>query len=127
MAPGRVQRGVLVLLETFPPYLAERLGLPSGVGSDEGAFPQSSPFLEDARQPSGAPPATSGYAEGSTRRQNWRSLAGLVFSRGLARWQQLWRVMKSNSGVAVRLHLVLFYFYGVYYHWAKRLTGALWA
>lgn len=28
------------------------------------------------------------------------------------------------SSVAVRLHLALFYFYGRYYQWSKRNTGA---
>ena len=27
------------------------------------------------------------------------------------------------TGVAVRLHLALFYFYGIYYHWSKRAAG----
>jgi hypothetical protein len=34
-------------------------------------------------------------------------------------------VLATYAPVAARLHLALFYFYGVYYHWAKRATGGL--
>ena len=40
------------------------------------------------------------------------------------KWRPAWAVLASYAPVAVRLHLALFYFYGVYYHWAKRATGA---
>ncbi len=40
-----------------------------------------------------------------------------------SKWRPAWAVLASYAPVAVRLHLALFYFYGVYYHWAKRATG----
>ncbi len=39
------------------------------------------------------------------------------------RWRSFWQVLSQYSGAAVRLHLALFYFYGLYYHWSKRATG----
>ena len=35
------------------------------------------------------------------------------------------RWVHGQLGVAGRLHLAMFYCYGLYYAWGKRLTGAL--
>lgn len=40
-----------------------------------------------------------------------------------SRWRGIWQVLSQYSGPAMRLHLALFYFYGLYYHWSKRATG----
>lgn len=40
-----------------------------------------------------------------------------------SKWRPAWAVLASYAPVSARLHLALFYFYGVYYHWAKRATG----
>ena len=42
-----------------------------------------------------------------------------------SKWRPAWAVLASYAPVSARLHLALFYFYGVYYHWAKRATGKL--
>jgi peroxin-10 len=39
------------------------------------------------------------------------------------KWKAVWQVLLQYSGFATRLHLALFYFYGVYYHWHKRAAG----
>ena len=41
-----------------------------------------------------------------------------------SKWRPAWAVLAGYAPVSARLHLALFYFYGVYYHWAKRATGA---
>lgn len=40
-----------------------------------------------------------------------------------SKWRPAWAVLAGYAPVSARLHLALFYFYGVYYHWAKRATG----
>lgn len=40
-----------------------------------------------------------------------------------SKWRPAWAVLAGYVPVSARLHLALFYFYGVYYHWAKRATG----
>ena len=42
-----------------------------------------------------------------------------------SKWRPAWAILASYAPVSARLHLALFYFYGVYYHWAKRATGNL--
>ena len=37
----------------------------------------------------------------------------------------LWAWLSRHSNTLTRLHLALFYFYGVYYVWPKRVTGAV--
>jgi Pex2 / Pex12 amino terminal region len=37
---------------------------------------------------------------------------------------EAWRWLGCYSGEAARLHLALFYIYGTYYEWPKRLAGA---
>ncbi len=37
----------------------------------------------------------------------------------------LLNVIAQYSGEAARVHLALFYIYGIYYQWPKRLTGEL--
>jgi len=41
-----------------------------------------------------------------------------------AEGRRAWGAAAAYAPEAVRLHLALFYFFGVYYHWAKRATGA---
>ena len=42
------------------------------------------------------------------------------------RWRGVWEVLLQYSSEATRLHLALFYFYGIYYQWSKRLAGGGW-
>ncbi len=54
----------------------------------------------------------------------WAGGAARGASHAAQKWRPAWAVLASYAPVAARLHLALFYFYGVYYHWAKRATGA---
>ena len=52
-----------------------------------------------------------------------RSAFQSFLQNAASRWRNVWQVLSQYSGAAVRLHLALFYFYGLYYHWSKRATG----
>ncbi len=71
------------------------------------------------------------HAGGSEQGQAWSRVGTWAEAardgalRAASKWQPAWAVLASYAPVAARLHLALFYFYGVYYHWAKRATGAL--
>ena len=54
----------------------------------------------------------------------WAGTARQGAALAAQKWRPAWAVLASYAPVAARLHLALFYFYGVYYHWAKRATGA---
>lgn len=41
----------------------------------------------------------------------------------LRTWPSILPVVKEALQLSLRMHLMLFYFEGMYYHWAKRLTG----
>lgn len=53
----------------------------------------------------------------------WGDTAATVVRQAAERWRGLWEVLLQYSSEATRLHLALFYFYGIYYQWSKRLTG----
>lgn len=61
--------------------------------------------------------------QGQVQQQAWRVWVTRVQQNVLARWHTVWRVLSQYLGAAMRLHLALFYFYGLYYHWSKRATG----
>ena len=46
-----------------------------------------------------------------------------LFNSVAGKWRAVWQAVSQYSSGAVRLHLALFYFYGLYYHWSKRATG----
>ncbi|KAA6428149.1 MAG: peroxisome biogenesis factor 10-like, partial [Trebouxia sp. A1-2] len=56
---------------------------------------------------------------------SWTVSLDRLMKKIAGRWRSLWQVLSQYSGAAVRLHLALFYFYGLYYHWSKRATGKL--
>ena len=53
----------------------------------------------------------------------WTASLHRLTQRTVELWRTVWQVLSQCSGAAVRLHLALFYFYGLYYHWSKRATG----
>ena len=54
---------------------------------------------------------------------SWTASLDRLTQKIAGSWRSLWQVLSQYSGAAVRLHLALFYFYGLYYHWSKRATG----
>lgn len=61
------------------------------------------------------------FAEPSTAQQ--RPALQSMLGKLAAKWGKVWHILSQYSGAAIRLHLALFYFYGLYYHWSKRATG----
>ena len=57
------------------------------------------------------------------RASAWAAAAKREAMNAASKWRPAWAVLASYAPVSARLHLALFYFYGVYYHWAKRATG----
>ena len=55
----------------------------------------------------------------------WAAAAKREAMNAASKWRPAWAVLAGYVPVSARLHLALFYFYGVYYHWAKRATGDL--
>ncbi|KAL3156613.1 hypothetical protein ABBQ38_000900 [Trebouxia sp. C0009 RCD-2024] len=108
--PGTVQRGLLVLLQALLPHLADQLG-----GSTEVPL-QPPPWASHY-------PDDSSTNQGQVQQQPWRVWVICVQQDILSRWRTVWHVLSQYSGAAMRLHLALFYFYGLYYHWSKRATG----
>ena len=53
----------------------------------------------------------------------WSDTAATVVRQAAEQWRGVWEVLLQYSSEATRLHLALFYFYGIYYQWSKRLTG----
>ena len=58
------------------------------------------------------------------RASEWAAAAKREAMNAASKWRPAWAVLAGYAPVSARLHLALFYFYGVYYHWAKRATGA---
>ena len=59
----------------------------------------------------------------SSGHQTWLAAYKQLTETLLLRWRKLWQIVSPYSGIAMRLHLALFYSYGLYYHWSKRATG----
>ena len=77
-----------------------------------------------AQDSSGAP--TGAWAAAMESRVHRASVLGSrVSTAAAAEARRAWAALSGYAPEAVRLHLALFYFFGVYYHWAKRATGAL--
>eukprot|EP00850_Spirogloea_muscicola_P005815 SM000027S09596 [mRNA] locus=s27:265681:268628:+ [translate_table: standard] len=137
-APVRPRRRLsLVLLHTLFPYLLERL---SARASAHGATIASRPspssqlsrteiFLD--RHHSGAAVEEIVIASTSREAQAWhRSLGGTLtqrlrefYEKALLWYSSSLLTVREALLLGVRMHLMLFYFEGFYYHLAKRATG----
>eukprot|EP00884_Botryococcus_braunii_P002756 jgi/Botrbrau1/12481/Bobra.0169s0028.1 len=131
--PGMARRGLLVLLQSAIPYLADRLvasPLHSHLLGEQPASPRTSssfgrprfaaepPREEDA--PGGAPNwrerlATEGQAAFTHFQGAWNKAVELSRAG--------WKKVAPYAEPAARLHLALFYYYGIYYALSKRVTG----
>ena len=63
--------------------------------------------------------------EGLVQQPPWTAWLSQAQQSVAAWWRKMWQVLSQYSGAGMRLHLALFYFYGLYYHWSKRATGEL--
>mmetsp|Transcript_324 Transcript_324/g.934 ORF Transcript_324/g.934 Transcript_324/m.934 type:complete len:357 (-) Transcript_324:349-1419(-) len=109
--PGAARRATLVLLQTVLPYCLQRLSLPHG-GPGDGAeeiWPPRDVWREGS---AAAPPPLP-------HERLWNKVR--LASRKVLNFCSVY------SGELARLHLALFYIYGVYYQWPKRLTGIKYA
>lgn len=94
-----------------------------GLGSPEGAPAASIGSAVGAREQLGG--GTSAWAAAAAAAGHRVYAAGSRVSAAAgAEGRRAWTVAAAHAPEAVRLHLALFYFFGVYYHWAKRATGA---
>lgn len=119
LPPGTVRRGFLVLLQTMMPYLADQIGT-SAEGPTHSALWASHSQLTE-RNPAAQPHFASD--EEFVHQPSWTASLDRLTQKIAGSWRSLWQVLSQYSGAAVRLHLALFYFYGLYYHWSKRATG----
>ncbi|KAL0024438.1 hypothetical protein WJX77_003645 [Trebouxia sp. C0004] len=121
LPPGTVRRGFLVLLQTMMPYLAHQIGT-----SAEGPPTHSALWASQSQLTDQAPAAQSLFAatdDELMHQPSWTVSLDRLMQKVAGRWRSFWQVPSQYSGAAVRLHLALFYFYGLYYHWSKRATG----
>ncbi|KAL0035070.1 hypothetical protein WJX79_009657 [Trebouxia sp. C0005] len=121
LPPGTVRRGFLVLLQTLMPYLADKIGT-----SAEGPHTRSASWASHSQVADQTPAAQPHFAsidEQYVHQPSWTVSLDRLMKKIAGRWRSLWQVLSQYSGAAVRLHLALFYFYGLYYHWSKRATG----
>ncbi|CAL8460771.1 g302 [Coccomyxa elongata] len=126
VAPSVARRTLLVLLEKMAPYLAEHLSQAATAGTDDGfdSFASRPHFARETNQEDASPASPLPGGDGSWNRVGaWAAAARSEAVSIASKWRPAWAVLASYAPVAVRLHLALFYFYGVYYHWAKRATG----
>ncbi|CAK0746013.1 hypothetical protein CVIRNUC_001661 [Coccomyxa viridis] len=139
VAPSFVQRSLLILLERMGPYLAERISsaarTPSEANGASVQAAQESPTVDPVPADVPASAHTSvqgGSASGGAgfptqqaweRASAWAAAAKREAMNAASKWRPAWAVLAGYVPVSARLHLALFYFYGVYYHWAKRATG----
>ena len=76
----------------------------------------------------GTPSSECGPADAASaelpQQRLWRNVRWAAFTAWAAALQGC-RWVNGQLGVAGRLHLAMFYCYGLYYAWGKRLTGAL--
>ncbi|DBB14188.1 TPA: hypothetical protein ACH3X3_001137 [Trebouxia sp. C0006] len=121
LPPGTVRRGFLVLLQTMMPYLADQIGNSAERPPTYSASWASQSQLTD--QASAVQPRFASTDEGLVHQPSWTVSLDRLLQKIAGRWRSLWQVLSQYSGAAVRLHLALFYFYGLYYHWSKRATG----
>lgn len=112
--PSSARRAVLVLGQTVIPYCIEWLSrtLPATrVNSDN----------DDAQSFRSQPQSSSTPAVDAPLPHE--RLLSQAKKKGAAVLSIAW----SHKGAISRLHLALFYYYGVYYQWPKRLTGVRYA
>ena len=128
--PGAAQRGMLVLLQSLGPYLAERLAAPQP--DDSFAAWQAERWQQQQQQQQ-----QGQQSEGAAAQARWlllwvrvRAAAQQLRERAEATAQPL--VLRCAGPAAfvrdhwaslLRLQLALFYLYGNYYQLPKRLTG----
>lgn len=137
VAPSFVQRSLLILLERMGPYFAERISSAARSPADSGSAALQSPqHPAAAERVSSDQPAEANNRGGMTvngavstpqqawaRAGAWAAAAKREAMNAASKWRPAWAVLAGYAPVSARLHLALFYFYGVYYHWAKRATG----
>jgi peroxin-10 len=128
--PGAARRGLLVLLQALGPYLAERLVTP-----EDDAFAAWQRMQAEARAQQAAAARHQRQnqqtdSSAAALLQQVSDAAHRLSSATQHAVQPLTRhlpaavaVLKSHGPTALRVHLALFYLYGLYYQPTKRLTG----
>ncbi|KAK9786583.1 hypothetical protein WJX73_010336 [Symbiochloris irregularis] len=128
VAPGVLRRGMLVLLQTVAPYIVEHLPGPESFDlhaqphyarmPTHGSF-VSHPIDDDALHDEQHASTLGRAGHQSPWSQQLQGITVGARERALLVWAWLSR----NSQMLARLHLAMFYFYGLYYVWPKRVAG----
>lgn len=153
MEPSAARRAVLVALQSLAPYCMARWAPAMPDREDNGSWRDDSPteMTSAATGPDvsrGLPPLPHqrlwqqvsmsvcglrcAMAEPLLTRKLWKKGATAAACKLQAVPGQVsrhaaeaWRWLNCYSGEAARLHLALFYIYGTYYEWPKRLAGEI--
>ena len=134
--PGVMRRWSLVALKALGPYAAvaaERARRrrreereERGEGAEEAPSSSSSSSAAAAAD-AAAPPSTASLSLLLRRRARSAATRLRTIARSLADAASSAAENSSTSEHAARLHLALFYLYGVYYHWPARAAGVRFA
>jgi Pex2 / Pex12 amino terminal region len=154
MEPSAARRAVLVALQSLAPYCMARWAPAVPDREDSGSWRNDSPMgmtsaATGPEGPGGLPPLphqrlwqqvsmpcwswaalclgkplvdTEALEEARGSRSTNPQAASVQITRHAA---EAWRWLGCYSGEAARLHLALFYIYGTYYEWPKRLAGVI--
>jgi Pex2 / Pex12 amino terminal region len=150
MEPGAARRAVLVALQSLAPYCMARWAPAVPDREDSGSWRNDSP-MRMATAATG--PESAGGLPPLPHQRLWQQVSTLaratpclikpyVMTNALEERRrscstdahpapaqvtrhaaEAWRWLGCYSGEAARLHLALFYIYGTYYEWPKRLAG----
>lgn len=130
--PGPARRGLLVLVQALGPYLAERL-----------AAPPDDEFTAWQQAQAAARAAAACQQQQQHGGQHAPSQAALLMQRLAASSSRFWAAatraaepatrhvpaaaawLRQHGGTLLRIHLALFYVYGLYYQPSKRVAGAM--
>ena len=153
MEPSAARRAVLVALQSLGPYCVARWAPAMPDREDNGSWRDDSPTEMTSAAtgqdgPGGLPPLPHqrlwqqvsmsvcglrcAMAKPLLTRKLWKKGATAAACKLQAVPGQVsrhaaeaWRWLNCYSGEAARLHLALFYIYGTYYEWPKRLAGEI--
>ncbi len=129
--PSLSRRAALVALQSIAPYMLQRLATtggdpePSTSGAASGATSRSMAVPSTTCAPRVEHDgATTHDDDGMTAHatthlvRRWRVWA-VSHSRHVAQW------LLQHGPLLLRIHVAVFYLYGTFFHWHKRLTGML--
>lgn len=120
--PGSLRRGALVLLQSLAPYLLEKGLQHRGPLQSQVTHHRATPLQATISFPgSNALSVMRHHIDGWVHRCRANAVA-LLGPRNMSHVASIMESMRSHSGTLLRLHLAIFYVWGLYYQISKRLT-----